>query len=126
MKKVKFFAEHIVSNHENTLLTVMLVVVFGCALWVLVNAIVWPGPIYLTTVPAGTCPAQSLAPPIPDAAFITILVILFVLLFAVALLFCSASGAWMNNPKRNRIFAAATICLIILSFIQLIAPACYR
>jgi len=91
-------------------------------LFVLVQAIVWPGYIYCTEK---SCPATT-SPQTPDSATIPIVATLYVYCFVLSSFIVLSSGAWMKYAFRNKLIVITTVFFMVCSVILMVAPATSR
>jgi len=91
-------------------------------IWILVQAIMYPGPAYCTDI---SCPSRDESP-VFDEIIIPIAATLYVYNSVISIILLSASGSWMENSIRKKLEAAFSLFFMAISLVLMIAPASYR
>jgi len=118
----KTWRERFIKTHNRKILAQIIFIPFIPFVFVLVQAIIWPGVIYCND---DDCP-QNYEPAVPDAATIPIVLVIYLYCTFLCLSIAFSSGAWMRNAFRNKLIVIITLFLMSCSIFQMIAPVAYR
>jgi len=118
----KTWRERFIKQHYRKILVQIIFFPIVPFVFVLVQAIIWPGLIYCNDE---ECP-RSFSPSIPDAVTIPIVLVIYIYCILLSLAITFSSGAWMRNAFRNKLIVITTIFLMGCSIFQMSAPAGYR
>jgi len=109
------------SHNEKILLQIVLFPIIPFV-FVLVQAILWPGYIFCQD---NGCP-DSYTPSVPDVATIPIVLCIYTYCTILSLAIAFSSGAWMRYAFRNKLTVITVVFLMVCSCFQMIAPVSYR
>jgi len=122
---------YLVQNHTLKILLHIGLLTLAPFVYVLVQSIIWPGPLYCKTIYATettvdySCP-DSDSPPLTDWVSILIVLILYVYCVCWDLLLLLAPGFSMDSAFGSKIFVLFDMFLILFSSILVISPSFSR
>jgi len=119
---IKSWRESFIKDHNKLILLQVILIPVVPFLFVLIQAIIWPGFIYCEET---SCPS-SYNPSVPDSATIPIVLVLYTYCSCLSIAITTSSGAWMQHAFWNKLITIAILIVMTFSICLLISPAAYR
>jgi len=111
-----------INDYNNKITISIAAIPFIPFIFVLVQSIAFPGPVYCTDIPC----TKSTTPWFDDVTFLIVILIIYAFCVFISCSISAVPGSWMKDATRNKLVMLAVYIILIYSTILLISPAVQR